>query len=506
MVPPVVPPVSPRAQANQVCMTDGDSYLRRRQFDVSVVRACDLYGSCDGGAPRGIQYNDTARLDLHDAKAIVYVLNSERMASDGGSWSFTGNANSTTLTALQKQFQQSGRPLEPLVLRAAAGECIEIGLRNHLPAKPMDGPDEQGRVLEAAAYHNFLPMIADGFNINQFAMSSSVGLSIPRLAQQPLYADGSNVGLNGKVLALSEGPGTAFRQGALLPPCVSGKPDDARCRKSSFWRAADFGQGNKAIEFGALPISSFGDVIKHPAHGLVGAMVIGPENSRVCGPESTASASRLSVDICDAGGAKLYTDHVLVMQDGVSAHYGQLPVRNLSGAEEPDDYGMKAINYKSDPLWGRRGGDQSVEFGSRNEADYSQVLSSAWDGVRCASGVVPIMARTNHCDPEAPVLEALRGEKQRLHFVHPGGHTRQQGLEISGHAFNPFPWSSDSRHLDANAGSSIRQGVYNAFGPQMAVTLEITAGGAKKVPMDYLIRSQASFLFDGGQWGILRVR
>lgn len=370
----------------------------------------------------------------------------------------------------------------------------------------MDGPDAQGRIHEAAAYHNFVPMITDGFNINQFAMSSSVGLSIPRLAQQPLYADGANVGLNGKVLKLAEGPDAARLQGSLLPPCVAGQPDAPRCKKSSFWWAGDFGQSNQAIEFGALPISSFGDVIKHPAHALVGAMVIGPKGSRVCGATPAVRASRLSVDICDAQGHRLYADHVLVIQDGVSAYYGQLPVRNLSGAEEPDDYGMKAINYKSDPLWGRRGGDPSVAFGERNEADYSQVLSSAWDGVRCASGVTPIKARVHPCDPEAPVLEARLGEKQRLHFVHPGGHTRQQGLEISGHGFNPYPWSIDSLSFDAHAGSSIRQGVFNGFGPQMAVTLEITAGGARRVPMDYLIRSQSSFLFDGGLWGILRVR
>ncbi|MFT3779652.1 MAG: hypothetical protein QM772_15500 [Ottowia sp.] len=502
--PPAEPPVSPRAGSNQVCMVGLGSYSSRRQFDVSAVRACDLYGSCSSEAPRGIQYSDAARLDLHDPRAIVYVLNSERLVSDGGKWSFTDNSNGATLDELRQQFQK-GRPLEPLVLRAAAGECIEIGLRNHLPATPMDGPDAQGRLREAAAYLNFLPMITDGFNINQFAMSSSIGLSIPRLAQQPLYADGSNVGLNGKVLALAEGPNPVRRQGALLPPCAPGQPE-TRCKKTSFWWAGDFGQSNAPVELGALPISSFGDVVKHPAHGLAGAMVIGPKDSRACGTMPGVEASRLSVDICDAQGRRLYTDHVLVMQDGVSAHHGQLPVRNLSGAEEPDDYGMKAINYKSDPLWGRRTGDPSVDFGARNEVDYSQVLSSAWDGVRCASGVAPIKARTHPCDPEVPVLEARRGEKQRLHFVHPGGHTRQQGLAISGHGFNPFPWSADSLSFNANAGSPIRQGVFNGFGPQMAVTLEVTAGGAQRVPMDYLVRSQASFLFDGGQWGILRVR
>jgi hypothetical protein len=38
------------------------------------------------------------------------------------------------------------------------------------------------------------------------------------------------------------------------------------------------------------------------------------------------------------------------------------------------------------------------------------------------------------------------------------------------------------------------------------ITLGVKAGGAGGVAKDYLVRSQASFLLDGGLWGILRVR
>jgi manganese oxidase len=33
----------------------------------------------------------------------------------------------------------------------------------------------------------------------------------------------------------------------------------------------------------------------------------------------------------------------------------------------------------------------------------------------------------------------------------------------------------------------------------------VHAGGRREVPMDYLWRSQASFVYDGGIWGLLRV-
>ncbi|NOT95517.1 MAG: hypothetical protein HOP00_04315 [Nitrospira sp.] len=49
------------------------------------------------------------------------------------------------------------------------------------------------------------------------------------------------------------------------------------------------------------------------------------------------------------------------------------------------------------------------------------------------------------------------------------------------------------------------QGSYNGVGPMMAANLLVKAGGQSALPMDYLFRSQASFVFDGGIWGLIRV-
>ena len=130
--------------------------------------------------------------------------------------------------------------------------------------------------------------------------------------------------------------------------------------------------------------------------------------------------------------------------------------------------------------------------------------------------MAPNGAGAKACDPETPVIEARVGETLRLHFVHPGGHTRQQGLTISGHGFNPYPWSNDSTVMDAqrcwsdpagpvHAGCMLWQGVFNGFAPMMGQTLIVRAGGLGGLPKDYLLRTQASFLLDGGLWGLLRV-
>jgi manganese oxidase len=206
------------------------------------------------------------------------------------------------------------------------------------------------------------------------------------------------------------------------------------------------------------------------------------------------------------------------MQDAVSAIQYGFPVPDLKGAEEPDDYGVKAINYKTEPLWARRGGSPSIEFGDRNtNFDYTAVFSSRLNNEGCESGVSPNGKGPTACDPETPVINAKPGETLRIHFVHPGGHTRQQGLTLAGHGFNPYPWGDASHvfapgrcevapHQPLPAGCLIWQGVYNGFGPMMAITLGFKAGGISQLAKDYLLRSQSSFLLDGGVWGILRVQ
>ena len=529
--PPAIPQGDVREQA---CKLPGGQDAPRRFFEVTVAQACQLAGDCGSAQSAGITYSQRQR--IRDPQAIVYALHrSQRCEADDNApaacsllESEASNRSAAQAMAELRPRYAAGQPIEPMVMRAAAGECLQVFVRNLLPPMLADGPAAApGQSLpERAATHDALPMITDGFNLNQFRMSSSVGFSVPRLSQNPLYGDGSNVGLNGALAlaaGLSRGEGERARQqassgmqGSLIPPCAPGASGPAlqRCQRAFLLSTLEPGPERQPIEFGALPVRSFGDAVKHPMHGLIGALVIGPQGSDVC-TGNRFGGTALSAEICvpARGGqpARRYVDHVLLFQDAVHALQGDLPVRKLSGAEEPDDYGMKAWNYRTEPLWARRGGDPSVGFTERNESDYSQVFSSAAtrapDGsVRCAAGVAPILAFANPCDPETPVLTARPGERVRLHFVHAGGHTRQQGVALSGHAFNPYPWSPDSRRIDANAGAALREGVFNGFGPMMGVSLEVAAGGASRVPHDYLVGSQASFLRDGGLWGLLRVQ
>ncbi len=84
-----------------------------------------------------------------------------------------------------------------MVLRAPAGACMEVQVRNHLPGVLPDGPklkQANGEQMTGHFSDNFMSMIVDGFNYNQLQMSSTIGLSAPLVAQFVKSADGSNVG------------------------------------------------------------------------------------------------------------------------------------------------------------------------------------------------------------------------------------------------------------------------------------------------------------------------
>lgn len=536
-------PPNPKFQNkdHSICMPNNKSeaYINRLLFDISVVRACDLTNTCGKSPQIGVTYNQRLNT-LDDPNAIVYVRNNRlpgAVGKDESDMLDQSISNNDVLTQLQKEFHDGLRRMEPLVLRAPAGACMEIKLRNLLPPVLADGAI--GNEGTAARYSdNFMSMIMDGFNYNQLQTSSNVGLAVPMLARYSLKADGANFGINSEAIGKDIG-------NLVAPGKIS----------SYFWWAGKYDlkkdgtQMDLPIEFGALPLSSFGDVIKHPAHGLIGALVVGPKGSYRCNSDDARENladknSDLSATMCMPKASKdnkhkvgKYRDFVVLLQDAVDAKINGDAVANLKGAEEPDDYGVKAANYRSEPLWGRRGGDPSIEFEERSEFDYAGVLSSklqhkdaqnspataleantllasegfagASQKLKCQAGIA-FLDKNNLCDPETSTFVAVAGSEVRLRVVHPGGHTRQQAFTVHGHDWNPYPWNKDSSALLSSHAESVEdawiiQGSHNSVGPMMATNLLMQAGGRREVPMDYLWRSQASFVYDGGIWGLLRV-
>src|SRR5262249_20975637 len=119
-------------------------------------------------------------------------------------------------------------------------------------------------------------------------------------------------------------------------------------------------------------------------------------------------------------------------------------------------------------------------------------------------------------DPQTPVFVAKVGSQVRMRVLMPGGNQRNHVFQVHGHVWEQEPFGHDpDKPLEARYGStrflpnppSQWEGAEMGVGPGSPVNavLKHGAGGAFAVPGDYLWRDHASFSFDAGIWGILRV-
>ncbi|HEV2147582.1 MAG TPA: hypothetical protein VGR37_09295 [Longimicrobiaceae bacterium] len=412
-----------------------------RTHDITAVTARD---ALPGGT---LVYNSRTGMrgegPLHDPTAILYVRTND----------------------LDMQGKlRAGAPIEPLVVRANAGECIQVTLRNRLPAVL---PDLQG--------YSTLPMIVDRFNANHLAPSSHVGLHPQLLSTDVTRGDGTNVGTNPMIQTAAPGDSVKYQwyAGDLVL-----QPDNSLLATP--------------VEFGATNLTS-SDPIKHSNKGAIGALIIEPQGSSWREGESsdTLSTSRAFAWVSPPGGES-FQEFVLLYQDDVNLRYGNgAPVENLADAEDPEDSGQKAFNYRTEPLWFRMGYAPNTPLEQTRTFQYTEVMSN-WYG--------------DYGDPQTPLLTVGVGKPVRLRILQPGGHQRNHIFQLHGHIWEELPYTNGSKALGSNPLSEWK-GSSNAHGPtnHFDVLLKNGAGGKFGIVGDYLYRDQPSFQFDGGLWGIVRV-
>ena len=372
---------------------------------------------------------------------------------------------------------KSGVPVEPLILRARAGECIEVNLTNSLPAQtPHDLPG-----------FNTMPMIVDGFNANDVKPSNEVGLHAQGVFFDVTRSNGVNAGLN---------------------PVSTVKPGQARKYQ---WYAGDVTTNSannygmwKAIEFGATGLSS-ADPIKHSNKGAVGALIIEPAWS----DWKEDSWSRASATVWSPDSKTSFREFVMVFQNDLNLRYGSMDsytraldagqaVPNLAEQEDAEDSAQKAVNYRTEPLWKRMGfdpdsplsgGDDDPRTPTR-DIDFTNSLSNMQVGG----------------DPVTPVFWATAGEQVRMRLVQPGGHARNNVFMLHGHIWEEEPYTGSSTVLGSNAHSNWQGSQYGVGpGSHFDFLLKNGAGGRFGVSGDYLWRTFHSSQFSGGIWGIFRV-
>ncbi|MGZ8842140.1 MAG: copper oxidase [Pyrinomonadaceae bacterium] len=352
-----------------------------------------------------------------------------------------------------------GVPVEPLVVRARAGECINFTLTNKLPKFLLD--------LDG---NNTVPKIVDNFNANQVKPSNQVGLHPQLVAYNVVNSDGKNVGFN--------------------PNQTVGPGGVARYR----WYAGDVQiNGNQRIatpiEFGATNLIS-SDPIKHSNKGAIGSLIIEPQGSTwIEEPTSRAQATVTKSD------GSSFREFVLQMQTDINMRFADtgLAVPNLggpNGAEDAEDTAQKAVNYRTEPLWKRMNYPPETPFELTRDQDFTNVLTDAQVGGR----------------PQTPIFTATAGQQVRFRILNANGHMRNNVFNLHGHFWQDEPYMNFSKDIGSNPLSEVK-GTQYGVGPSShyEVIPSNGAGGARRVLGEYLYRTQESFMFDGGIWGIFRV-
>jgi hypothetical protein len=418
-----------------------------RVFDVTAVLARDAL-------PEGtLVYNHRGGQGgrLNDPTAILYVHSAD-LDTNG-------------------KFSDADRMVEPLILRASAGECLEVTLRNKLPdATP---PDLDG--------FNTMPMIVNRFNANEINPSNEVGLNPQLVFFDVSHSNGMNVGHN-PVQTVKPGQSTTYQWYAGSVSVINNK-----------WVGTP-------VEFGAANLSS-SDPIKHSNKGAIGALIIEPENSSwplsewVPNPDTSSPRTQLKTraqaTVTLYGGTS-FREFVVLFQNDLNLRFGDgSPIPNTAEAEDAEDSGQKAFNYRTEPMWKRKNFAPDTPLEQTRNQDFSDALSNSTAGGQ---------------DPVTPVFTARAGVPVRFRILHPGGHARNNVFQVHGHIWEEEPYTTSSTVLGSNPLSEWKGSQYGIGpGSHFDLILKNGAGGRFGVIGDYLFRDQGSFTFDGGLWGIFRV-
>jgi hypothetical protein len=82
---------------------------------------------------------------------------------------------------------------------------------------------------------------------------------------------------------------------------------------------------------------------------------------------------------------------------------------------------MKGINYRTEPIWARVGGNATAD----------PQITRTWDYTNAFAG-----------DPETPIYTAAVSDQIRLRVLKPGGHNRNNNPALHGFVWARYPYSN----------------------------------------------------------------
>lgn len=232
---------------------------------------------------------------------------------------------------------------KPLILRANAGDWIEVTLHNMFSKK------------KPIPYFDYPTVPLD----MEYQPSDRVSLNPQFLQYDNLCDSGINVGYNNKEQTV--GPGES---------------------KKYLWHADK--------EYGICNLQSFGDLRNHRYHGLFGAIIIEPVGAKWYGDAWMKTNLHEEQAVIEAPGVESFREFVVFIQNGIRLldKDGELIKTTVSEEEEegPDDEdtGEKGYNYRSERFANRLERNQKISqvFSSKAHGDPSTPVFKAYSGER----------------------------------------------------------------------------------------------------------------------------
>lgn len=366
----------------------------------------------------------------------------------------------------------------PLVLRMKSGELGIINVANHVGT------------LQATADNAILPPVVSwtendrNVAADRLVPSQTVSIHAAMVSYNVHNNDGARVGLNSRSgsnpsLIGSASPDPNELEGQSTTQFYAGlihnQSDSGPAGTVSFEPFAT----RKGL-VGSL--SSMADPIRHPSMGLVGALVIEPQDAEIV--SETVGGTRARICTGKAGGAdarECFEEAVIVYQDGLNLKKDGKSIPDCHVCDDSYDSGDVAFNYRTEPLFARAGIDQFEQREPNPESGRRQLVdlnNYALDPCLLLPAYKPV---------ETPVIKVEPGENLLIRLVHPGGRARQRAFVTYGHRY-------DERDL---------KGFGSPSAALMAPQKSMTADLGPIAPGRWLYRDGAGQFVAGGAWGYI---
>jgi hypothetical protein len=332
---------------------------------------------------------------------------------------------------------------EPAILRAAAGECINVVLTNGLSA--------------TAAPFAQVVNSPGAWSTNKNTALGQIPLQIP-----------SRVGLHPQLVSYDVTQANGVNAGLNPDQTVGpGQTETLQWYAGNRQINADGTVTYVPVELGAINLTP-ADELLQPSSGLVGALIVEPKGSSWTYDQNTRASATVT------GPAGTFREFVVVAQDNAGG---------TAGSNKQIAQIGYAVNYTNETQ-----SQRGISAASPAPNGISQMFSNSLVS----------------SDPLTPVFTVEAGKPFRMRVLYAGGNgTTQNVFFLHGHQWQEEPHIHASTEIGFNPLSQVF-GTQTILPYEHIDLVAPSAGGTFSVPGDYLYGFIMTD-FNNGLWGLVRV-